>query len=223
MGAEAETVMARGFDGGDSTSGLLLQNKKNINRGNDIRDALAFHPPYKKDGGGVGYVKATYRIQLPEKLETIFSFATALRDHHNGEAPSDGVEYIVEVNDGNKTRRLFRRLSATKTWEAATIDLRDYMGQTIDLSLIVTPGEKNDTNCDECYWAMPQISLKNRYRAETKIEKEERRAMAIAMARQGLEMKIDPERPLPPGRYQLFTVQASCPGRKVSWMVSLSL
>ncbi|MCR5379609.1 MAG: DUF6259 domain-containing protein [Lentisphaeria bacterium] len=215
MGAEAETVMARGFDGGDSTSGLLLQNKKNINRGNDIRDTLAFHPPYKKDGGGVGYVKATYRIQLPEKLETIFSFATALRDHHNGEAPSDGVEYIVEVNDGNKTRRLFRRLSATKTWEAATIDLRDYMGQTIDLSLIVTPGEKNDTNCDECYWAMPQISLKNRYRAETKIEKEERRAMAIAMARQGLEMKIDPERPLPPGRYQLKTADGIVYGASI--------
>ena len=200
IGAEAETVMARGFDGSDSTSGLLLQNRLNVNRRNDVRDALAFHPPYKK---GVGYVKATYRIQLPEKLETMFSFATALRDHHDGEAPSDGVEYIVEVNDGNKTRRLFRRLSAVKTWEAATIDLRDYMGRTIDLSLIVTPGEKNDTNCDECYWATPQISLKNRYRAETKIEKEDRRAMAIGMAKQAFWKKLDSEKPLGSGRYQL--------------------
>ena len=215
IGAEAETVMARGFDGNDPKTGLLVQNKKNINRRNDIREALAFHPPYKKDGGGVGYVKATYRIQLPEKQETMFTFATALRDHHDGEAPSDGVEYIVEVKDGNKTRRLFRRLSATKTWEAATIDLRDYMGRTIDLSLIVTPGVKNDTNCDECYWAMPQISLKNRYHAETKIEKEERRAMAITMARQGLKMKLDPERPLPPGRYQLRSADGTIYGASI--------
>jgi hypothetical protein len=192
IGAEAETVMARGFDGGDSKTGLLLQNRKSVNRYNDVRDALAFHPPYKKEGGGAGYVKATYRIQLPEKMETMFSFATALRDHHDGEAPSDGVEYIVEINDGNKTRRMFRRLSATKTWEAAEIDLRDYMGKNIDLSLIVTPGEKNNTNCDECYWAVPQISLKNRYHAETKYEKEERRSMAITRAEQALNGKIGP-------------------------------
>ena len=215
IGAEAETVMARGFDGSDPKTGLLVQNKKTINRRNDIREALAFHPPYKKDGGGVGYVKATYRIQLPEKLETMFTFATALRDHHDDEAPSDGVEYIVEVKDGNKTRRLFRRLSATKTWEAATIDLRDYMGRTIDLSLIVTPGEKNDTNCDECYWAMPQISLKNRYHAETKIEKEERRSIAIGMARQAMAKKLDSEKTLGPGRYQLRSADGTIYGASI--------
>ena len=206
VGAEAETLMARGFDGNDSKSGLVLQNRKDINRRGDARDALVFHPPFKN---GAGYLKATYRIQLPEKLENILTFATALRDHREGEAPSDGVEYIVEVNDGTKTRRLFRRLSATKTWEAAEVDLRDYMGQTVDLSLIVTPGEKNNTSCDECYWAMPQISLKKRFHAESKIEKKERRMRAIEMAYQGLLGKTGP------GRYLLKSADGTVYGASI--------
>ena len=202
-GAEAETVMARGFDGNDPVSGLVMQNRKGVNRHGDLRDALAFHPPFKT---GAGYVKATYRIQLPEKNETIFTFATALRDHHEGETPSDGVEYIVEVRDGNKTRRLFRRFSAAKTWEAGEVDLRDYMGRTIDLSLIVTPGEKNNTSCDECYWAMPQIGLKNRFHMESKLDRDERRAMAIELAKLGFDGKVGP------GRYQLKSADGTVYG-----------
>ena len=202
-GAEAETVIARGFDGSDPISGLVMQNRKNVNRRDDIRDALAFHPPYKT---GAGYVKATYRIQLPEKGEAIFTFATALRDHFDGEAPSDGVEYIVEVHEGGKTRRLFRKFSATKTWEAAEVDLHEYMGRTIDLSLIVTPGEKNNTSCDECYWAVPQISLKDHFKKETKVEKDERRTKAIALAQLGLTGKIGP------GRYQLKSADGTVYG-----------
>ena len=203
IGTETEMVMARGFDGNDPKSGLVMQNRKNVNRRDDVRDALAFHPPFKT---GAGYVKATYRIQLPEKNEAMFTFATALRDHHDGEAPSDGVEYIVEIQDGAKTRRLFRKFSTTKTWEAAEIDLHDFVGRTIDLSLIVTPGKKNDTSCDECYWADPQISLKNPFKMETKVERDERRWQAIAMARLGFAGKIGP------GRYQLKSADGTVYG-----------
>ena len=210
VGAEAETVMARGFDGNDPNSGLVMQNRKSVDRRNDVRDALVFHPPFKT---GAGYVKATYRIQLPEKNEAMFTFATALRDHQDGEAPSDGVEYIVEVQDAGKTRRLFRRSSATKTWEAAEIDLREFMGRTIDLSLIVTPGEKNNTSCDECYWAVPQISLKDHFRMETKIDKDERRSKAIAMARLGLKGKAKKSAAsMKPGRNELQTTELEIEG-----------
>ena len=203
VGAEAETVIARGFDGSDPISGLVVQNRKGVNRRDDIRDALAFHPPFKT---GAGYVKATYRIQLPEKKEAMFTFATALRDHGNGEAPSDGVEYIVEIHEGGKTRRLFRKFSATKTWEAAEIDLHDYVGRTIDLSLIVTPGEKNNTSCDECYWAVPQISLKEQFKKETKVDKEDRRSKAIALAQLGFQGNVGP------GRYQLKSADGTVYG-----------
>ncbi|MBR4900172.1 MAG: hypothetical protein IKZ46_04465 [Victivallales bacterium] len=210
VGAEAETVMARGFDGNDPNSGLVMQNRKGVDRRNDVRDALVFHPPFKT---GAGYVKATYRIQLPEKNEAMFTFATALRDHQDGEAPSDGVEYIVEVQDAGKTRRLFRRSSATKTWEAAEIDLREFMGRTIDLSLIVTPGAKNNTSCDECYWADPQISLKDHFRMETKIDKDERRSKAIAMARLGLKGKVKKSAAsMKPGRNELQTTELEVEG-----------
>ena len=201
VGAEAETVVARGFDGSDPISGLVVQNRKGVNRRDDIRDALAFHPPFKT---GAGYVKTTYRIQLPEQKEAMFTFATALRDHHDSEAPSDGVEYIVEVQEGGKTRRLFRKFSATKTWEAVEIDLREYIGRTIDLSLIVTPGEKNNTSCDECYWAVPQISLKEQFKKETKVDKDERRAKAIEIAKLGLKGKIKKNATaMKPGRNEL--------------------
>ena len=184
--ADDETVMERGFDGSDKASGMVFRSGRNINRRGDVRDALVFHPPFRE---GPGYVKATYRIKLPDKRETVLKFATALREHREGEAPSDGVEYIVEIHDGEKLRRVFRKLSMTKTWEPTELDLRNYIGKTIDLSLIVTPGKNRNTNCDECYWNAPQISLKARQTAETVEQTAERRALAIENAGRALEGK----------------------------------
>ncbi|MBP5671911.1 MAG: hypothetical protein J6X49_05940 [Victivallales bacterium] len=181
-----ETVMERGFDGSDKESGMVLRNGHNINCRGDVRDALVFHPPFKH---GVGYVKVTYRIKLPEKRETVFRFSTALREHREGESPSDGVEYIVEIHDGETLRRVFRKMSMTKTWEPTELDLRNYIGKTIDLSLIVTPGKDHNTSCDECYWNAPQICLKARQVAETMEQKVARRAWAIENANKALAGK----------------------------------
>ena len=84
--------------------------------------------------------------------------------------------------------------------------MRDYMGRTIDLSLIVTPGEKNNTSCDECYWAMPQIGLKNRFHMESKLDRDERRAIAVELAKLGFDGKVGP------GRYQLKSADGTVYG-----------
>ena len=201
--AKTETVMPRGFDGTDRVSGMILQNKKEVIRRDDVRDGLVCHPPFRE---GTGYMKVTYRLQLPEKNEAVFKFSTAVGDPEEGEKPGDGVEFIVEVHDDLKIRRLYRRVSKTKTWSPVELDLRSFKGKTIDLSLIVTPGEHNDGNSDECYWGTPQINLKARYQAETPAEKAERRIMAISLAQRAI---TDPNGL---GRYQLKSADGTVYG-----------
>ncbi len=128
-----------------------------IDRGGRL-PSIAVHPPWRK---GPGSVFLRWRIALPTSYPLTLSFFLAIRDHDpEREPPSDGVTVRVWVTDGEKGEewvRLTEHHSDSKRWVRLTADLSPFAGRTVDLTIEVHPGPRNDTTCDLAFLGNPTI------------------------------------------------------------------
>ncbi len=101
-----------------------------------------------------------FKLALPAGQPAVLKFFTALRDSSATEPLSDGTEFkVIAVDAALVEKELFSRFSDSKSWEAASVDLGAYAGQSITLRLWTGPGPKNNTTCDQCYWGDPVIAV----------------------------------------------------------------
>ena len=143
-----------GFSGNDPESGTTSVREPST-RGGIQRAGFAVHPPWR---GGHGVAWSDFALALPESKPITLAFHTAIRESHPNEPLSDGVEFKVFVTGADKQEKeLFTRFSDAKNWEAASVDLSAYAGQSITLRLWTGPGPKNNTTCDQAYWGDPVI------------------------------------------------------------------
>ena len=52
---------------------------------------------------------------------------------------------------------MYERHTASKQWEDAEVDLSRFAGQTVRLQLECHPGPREDTTCDQAFWAEPTL------------------------------------------------------------------
>ena len=141
---QPQVVLPIGFQGDDRTSGAHIT-RLSMNRGGVSRQSLGMHPPWRS---GIGNVGVEYRVKLPNTNPITLSFFSAIRDVRPPEPPSDGVTYRVKV-DG---KTVYEKHDAETDWVAHEVNLSDFAGQEIILTLESDPGPNRDTTCDACYW-----------------------------------------------------------------------
>ncbi|KPL12098.1 hypothetical protein AMJ85_01970 [candidate division BRC1 bacterium SM23_51] len=142
-----------GWHGSDRETGTHFA-FSSADRGRPL-SCLSVHPPWRK---GWGTVWADYDLILPETKPITLTFSTAIRDHTEKEPPSDGVEFrVAAAAHGKPLQVLFTRLTKSKRWENASVDLSEFAGQRIALRLWTGPGPANNTACDQGYWGSPTI------------------------------------------------------------------
>ena len=174
----AERRLAPGFAGTDPITGAVAE-RFVASRPGPLA-SISVHPPWKGGGGEIGL---DYRVSLPDAAPVRLTFSTAIRDSRADEPLSDGVEFRVLVSDGGEFREVFRRFSASKSWEPAEVDISAYSGKTVTLRFVTAPGPKNDTTCDHAYWGLPTVMAGPLAAQESEQEFQVRAAQALADAR----------------------------------------
>jgi len=175
-----------GFNGADPSSGTHVSRDR-VLRGGVARAGFSVHPPYR---GAPGVTWSDFLLALPAGQPALLKFHTALRDHSPSEPASDGTEFKVFAVGADRTEKeLFSRFSASKTWEAATVDLSAYAGQPITLRLWTGPGPKNNTTCDQCFWGDPLIAVGTLPALATEAQWQAREQEAAARAKEAVTRK----------------------------------
>ena len=153
-------VMPAGWQGSEEQTRASVQFGLRVDRGG-AREAIGIHPPYSQGRAGTALVE--FPLRLPGSAPLKLRFANAIRDHTPPkERPSDGVTFRVRVvafdaPAGAQGEVLFERHTDAKTWQEGEADLGRFAGRDIRLQLESHPGPKNDTNCDQSYWAEPVV------------------------------------------------------------------
>ena len=89
-----------------------------------------------------------FLLQLPDRKPVTLEFAAGVRDG----SKTTGVIFIVEAN----TRELYRlKLTKPDGWHPAKVDLTEFAGQTLLLSLVVDAD--GPYSFDWATWADPVI------------------------------------------------------------------
>ena len=175
-----------GFSGNDPASGTTSV-KEPSTRGGIQRAGFAVHPPWR-NGWGVAW--NDFSLALPKGKPARLAFHTAIRDSHADEPQSDGVEFKVFVTgEDGKEKELFTRFSDAKNWEAASVDLSAYAGQSIMLRLWTGPGPKNNTTCDQSYWGDPVVVVGKQCAPPTEEEWRAREEKAGKLAKAAAKKK----------------------------------
>jgi hypothetical protein len=124
----------------------------------ETKPVLYEHPPYER---------LPFRTTItPASRE--FSFSVAMQPAvYDGSMPlcGDGVEFRLEIRDSAKRiRPLYYRYIdpkhnlAERRWIPGSVDLSEYMGQTVELLFTTTAGPKRDTCAAWAGWGDPHFN-----------------------------------------------------------------
>jgi hypothetical protein len=121
-----------------------------------VHPAIFAHPPWKNRGPDTQLPDTTcgtFQVQIPTTGNPVFSTDLALRGR--AEEESDGVTYEVRVNG----KSLFRHHYGKAKWEHHEVDLSAYRGQTVELSLLTSPGPDGNVQFDWALWGSPAVRV----------------------------------------------------------------
>jgi hypothetical protein len=112
--------------------------------------ALFAHPPSR----------VTWRVTVPAQkpvLETNIALRPYVWEHR-----SDGVTFDVTITDGSHKTRVSRFLNPgvqlnDRAWVDMGIDLSEYEGRTVEVSLATSAGPRGDVGWDWAMWGDPRI------------------------------------------------------------------
>lgn len=156
---EKPKLVSLGMGGSDPRTRAGWSVGERITRG-DIRETISMHPPWFNNLVGTIFIE--FPLKLPKAKPIILRFANAIRDNFPPEPPSDGVTFRVRVlplnaPDGEEGKVVFEKHTLAKVWDEGEVDLSQFAGQTVRIQLESHPGPKNDTTCDQSYWAEPTL------------------------------------------------------------------
>ena len=115
-------------------------------------DHLSAHPPYI-GMGGISYMRVP--VTLPENAER-FTSMVALNTGAEGAGRSDGVLFGVAVTaDGRQAAA--ELLNATCTQQPLVLDVREFAGKKVELTLSIDPGPNRNPGYDWAEWFNPRI------------------------------------------------------------------
>ncbi len=106
-----------------------------ITLGGVAKRGLETHPPYEN---GPGDVLITWSLALPDSPHVRLSFFAGMDE---GAEKTDGVMFFVEVND----EQIFSVHVIEKVWRHFEVDLSEWRGQTISLTIGNSPGPPGST------------------------------------------------------------------------------
>jgi hypothetical protein len=106
------------------------------------RPGLSAHPPSS------GRTVADFAMQLPKNSRARLQFAVGIRDG----SKSTGCRFLVLANGRTIWQLLVNKVDG---WHEADVDLSDYAGQPLVLSLVVDPA--GPYNYDWGFWAEPRL------------------------------------------------------------------
>jgi tetratricopeptide (TPR) repeat protein/O-antigen ligase len=118
--------------------------------GGDERRVLFMHPDSR----------AHFTVRVPEGAVLVFDVATAPA---SWDQAGDGVAFALYVTSGQGTRRVFstyidpKRDGAARRWHPYVVDLSDYAGQTVKLTLETGGGPAGDSRFDWAGWGAPRL------------------------------------------------------------------
>ncbi|HLY20547.1 MAG TPA: YfhO family protein [Bryobacteraceae bacterium] len=126
--------------------------------GGETKAVLYEHPPYER---------LPFRIAItPASRE--FSFDVAMQPAvYDGSMPvcGAGVQFRLEVRDSaGRIRQVYERYidpkhnPAERRWIAASVDLSEYLGQTVELLFTTLPGPTGDTCAAWAGWGDPHFN-----------------------------------------------------------------
>jgi hypothetical protein len=137
----------------DSSYGARVQ-WKNMSHKGVVKNALSFHPPYKK---ATGSVFASYAIKVPNS-GLLFSAKAAKSEHS---VLGDGIVFQVAIKEKGKELEFVSELTVkNRIWNDISADLSKWAGKTIDLYLIGDPGVADNTNGDSGGWSDLKLEVK---------------------------------------------------------------
>jgi hypothetical protein len=117
-----------------------------------IGDHLSAHPPYIGTGGSA-YMRVP--ITLPGDAERFIAMV-ALNTGGEGTDRSDGVNFGVTVtaDEGESSAAV---LNATCTQQPLVLDVREFAGKKVELTLSIDPGPNKNPAYDWAEWFNPRI------------------------------------------------------------------
>ena len=144
-------------------------------RGEITRNVWETHPAYK---GGAGDIGIRFAVHLPQLPDLQLRFYSAMRDVTPPEPPTDGVDFRVYVSKLEKESSDLKLEDVLNTlpeqsdlkyshqydgtdWLENVVDLSEFSGQTVVITLEANPGKKNDTTCDTSYWGDVTLLVKH--------------------------------------------------------------
>lgn len=112
--------------------------------------ALFAHPPSR----------VTWKITVPAQ-KPMFMTTIALRPYV-WEHRSDGVRFDVAITDGSHETSVSRFLNPgyrlnDRAWVEMAVDLSEYAGRTVEVSLATSAGPRGDVGWDWALWGDPRI------------------------------------------------------------------
>ena len=112
------------------------------------RDGLFMHPPWKnrKPGGaGQGVSLLRFDVKLPQERRCALSAQCALREGAVGK--SDGVLFRLRAR-ANEKQRVARITAERAEPVELRLDLSGWVGRTVKVDLVASPGPENDVSFD---------------------------------------------------------------------------
>jgi hypothetical protein len=112
--------------------------------------ALFAHPPSR----------VTWSLEIPAR-QPVLRTSVALRSYV-WQHLSDGVEFEVRATDGARTVKKTRFLDPSgdlndRAWIELDLDLSPFAGRTAEVSLLTSPGPRNNPAYDWALWGDPRI------------------------------------------------------------------
>lgn len=157
---------------GNSEECKTSLNRHNVDCGGEMRQAFTAHPPYSPKGGSLWL---DFPVVLPSKKKIEMNFGCAIRKTFPGEPNSDGVTFRIWGNTQGSPQKILHEIhTISKNWVDQKVDLSEFAGQSVLLSVEFNPGPKNNTVCDGCYLSDLIITTSDPdIQAEKKLEKKE--------------------------------------------------
>ncbi len=125
-----------------------------FNVGGDSRRVLYHHPAQAPRVSEVRWMG----IAIAAGSQLKFGITLDPETWQTGQC-GDGVEFVAEVQEGERRSTLFRSYIDPKNhneerhWIDCAVDLGAYAGKSVDLILTTLPGPAGDVTCDHAGWS----------------------------------------------------------------------
>jgi hypothetical protein len=138
-----------GVDGGLVNNAAASVGSQTV--GGVARQSIFLHPPFTGPGGGESFVE--YSVPIPDAYSATLTFAAGILDNAAGSRRGP-MTFRVLVNGATA----WTQNVSTGAWQAGSVALSAYLGQTVKIRIVSNPGPVNDSSFARGAWSALQLS-----------------------------------------------------------------